>query len=290
MKNKILAVIVSYNPENLIINLYRSINEQVDELIIIDNLTTENNSKKYLCEISKEVKIIYNNKNFGIAKALNQGAKYAIENNYEWLLTLDQDSEFLPNTYNLLLSSYEQMQDKDKVMLIAPQYKERINCNGKELSIDYKNMKYDEIKWKSTNFILTSGSLIKTEVFKTVGFFEEKLFIDKIDFDFSLRIKIKGFILKIAKNVYFIHELCKPKYRFGIKITNMSAIRRYYSSRNAVIMFKKYFKRYPFKMIYILIRGSLFIAPMYILLLEKEKIKKIKNIYKGFFDGLINRY
>ena len=182
------------------------------------------------------------------------------------------------------------MEDKDKIMLIAPQYKERINCEGKELLVDYKNMKYDQIKWKTTNFILTSGSLIKTEVFKTVGFFEEKLFIDKVDFDFSLRIKIKGFILKIAKNVYFIHELCKPKYRFGIKITNMSAFRRYYSSRNAVIMFKKYFKKYPFKMIYILIRGSIFIAPMYILLLEKEKIKKIKNIYKGLFDGLINRY
>ena len=62
MKKEILAVIISYNPDNLIINLYRSIKEQVDELIIIDNFTTEDNSKKYLDELSREVKIIYNNK------------------------------------------------------------------------------------------------------------------------------------------------------------------------------------------------------------------------------------
>ena len=42
--NKILAVIISYNPDNLIINLYNSIKDQVSELIIVDNFTTDEKS------------------------------------------------------------------------------------------------------------------------------------------------------------------------------------------------------------------------------------------------------
>ena len=119
MNEKILAVIVSYNPDEAIISLYNSIKEQIDRLIIIDNSTTDIESKKHLQFLSdKGIQIIYNDKNYGIAKALNQGAKYAIDNDYKWLLTLDQDSEFLPNTYNSLLSSYNELSDKDKIMLI----------------------------------------------------------------------------------------------------------------------------------------------------------------------------
>ena len=92
-KKEILAVIVSYNPDEKIIRCYNSIKEQADKIIIVDNFSQDEKSKQYLKQLSMETEIIYNDKNYGIAKALNQTAKYAVVNNYKWLLAIDQDSE-----------------------------------------------------------------------------------------------------------------------------------------------------------------------------------------------------
>ena len=37
-------------------------------------------------------------------------------------------------------------------------------------------------------------------------------------------------------------------------------------------------------------RSGIFFAALKILLFEKNKFKKIKSIYKGFIDGILNKY
>lgn len=288
-KKNILAAIVSYNPDDKIIRCYNSIKEQVDKVIIVDNFTTNENSKKYLKQLSTDVEIIYNDKNYGIAKALNQAAKYAINNEYKWLLTLDQDSEFLPDTYKLILSSYEKMQDNKKIMLLAPQYKKRILISDTG-NIDYKIIDINKIKWKKENLVITSGSLIKTEIFNNIGFFEEKLFMDRVDFDFSLKLNKYGYVSKVAKNIYFFHEFGSENLKHGFKVSNYSAKRRYYIAKNSVYIFKKYFFYFPKESLYLILRSGCFVAFVKILLFEQSKIDKIKSIYKGFFDGILNRF
>jgi len=283
----ICAVIISYEPDEALVRLYDSVKKQAAKIIIIDNASHSEKSKEILLGLSGKTKVIFNKQNYGIAKALNQGAKYAIDNNYKWLLTLDQDSEFIQGTYSLLLNAYELLPDKNKTMLIAPQYKEKINIKTiNDICLpDVKN-----IIWKNKSFIITSGSLIKTEVFNLTGFFEEKLFIDKVDFDFCLKLAQKGFLCLIASNVYFSHRLSNPAIKSGIKIFNYPPVRRYYIARNSVFLFKKYFFYSPFSMTMTLVRSGIFFAALKVLLLENNKFEKIKNIYKGFFDGILNKY
>lgn len=291
MENKkaILAVIVSYNPDDKIIRCYNSIKEQVDKIIIVDNCTKDENSKQYLKQLSTETEIIYNDKNYGIAKALNQAAKYALDNGYKWLLTLDQDSEFLPNTYKLLTQSYEQMPNKEKIMLIAPQYKERIYYSH-ESNNDYGSMNINKIIWKKETLIITCGSLIKVQVFDNIGLFDEKLFMDRVDFEFCLRLNKCGYISKIAANVYFIHEFGKENKKYGFKVSNYSSNRRYSIAKNSIYIFKKYSFCYPKECLYLMLRSGCFVAFVKILLFEQNKIDKIKSIYKGLFDGILNRF
>ncbi len=301
MNKNILAVIVSYNPDNSIIKLYNSIKEQVDELIIVDNASTEEESRKILEELSQKLKIIYNNKNLGIATALNQGAKYAIENEYKWLLTLDQDSEFFPHTYETLLASYKNMPDKDDVMLIAPKYKERqcimynVQCtikdNDKErqctindkMTKDLKIRKESNVLWKEVILNLTSGSLIKTESFKKIGFFDEKLFIDQVDNDYCYRLKKAGYKTKIAQNILFLHKLGNSKKKLWFIITNHSPIRRYYLARNSTTMLKRYFFVAPYTTVRYFLGGTIF-GWIKILLFEKNKFKKIFYGIKGMLE------
>jgi len=279
-KKEILAVIVSYNPDEKIVRCYSSIKCQVDKVIIIDNFSQEENSKKYLKQLSTETEIIYNDKNYGIAKALNQAAKYATANNYKWLLTIDQDSEFLPNTYSLMLSFYEKMSDKDKTMLIAPQFKKRTEY-------EQQNALLKDINWQEETLIITSGSLIKTEIFKKIGFFEEKLFIDRVDFDFCFRININGFTTKVAKNLFFICEFAKEEKKHSFTVTNYSAQRRYYITKNTVYLLK-YFFSFPKEILYLIINDCIF--PLFIItFFETDKINKTASIFKGFIDGILNR-
>ena len=102
-KHSIYAIIVSYEPNSSLIRLYESIKNQVDEIVIIDNNSRNTESIHILKELENQnISVIYNKENSGIATALNQGVKIAIDKKYKCILTLDQDSEFYQNTYNLL--------------------------------------------------------------------------------------------------------------------------------------------------------------------------------------------
>ena len=299
MNKNILAVIVSYNPDKSLINLYNSIINQVDELLIFDNFSTEKESKKILKNLSTKVRIIFNDKNLGVAAALNQGAKYAIEHGYKWLLTLDQDSEFFPHTYEILLDSYKNMSDKDDIMLIAPKYKDRgtedrmvgssetttENDNNKIPHQVQDDKKLSSVYWKQVILNLTSGSLIKTESFKKIGFFDEKLFIDQVDNDFCYRIKKENYKIKIAQNIIFLHRLGNSQKKLFCTATNHSPLRRFYLARNSTIMLKRYFFVAPYTATRFFLGGTI-LGWIKILLFEKNKFEKISSGVKGLLEGL----
>lgn len=95
----ILACIVTYNPSiDILKKNIENILIQTNNVVIIDN---NSNNKVELFELinninaryhAYRIELIQNDDNNGIAQALNQGLSYSKANNYEWILTLDQDS------------------------------------------------------------------------------------------------------------------------------------------------------------------------------------------------------
>ncbi len=287
-KLSICAVIVSYEPDESIIRLVDSINKQTDEIVIVDNFSRSDNSKEILKSLEEnQIKIIYNNDNYGMAKALNQGVRYALSKQYKWVLTLDQDSEFYPNTYNILLAGYENLKDKDRVMIIAPKPVERVLIKDSTIGLNIRNQ--GEILWKNAVLNLTSGSLIKAEAFSHIGFFEEKLFIEQVDNDFCYRLGKKGYKIKVAVNVPFVHEIGKSLKKMFFLTRNHNEKRKYYLARNVVYVFKKHFSYAPYTATRYLLGGTL-LGWFKIFLFEDNKTSKIKSGLKGFMDGVKNRY
>lgn len=281
MKNNIFAVIVTYNPNSSLIRLYDSIKNQADEICVIDNNSCNKSSVSILKELeNKNISVVYNKENLGVATALNQGVKIAIDKKYKWVLTLDQDSEFLPNTYNNLLEYYETLKDKNKTMIIAPKVTERVNLNENN-SFDSKN-----VVWNDVILNLTSGSLIKAEAFDKIGFFDDKLFIEQVDNDFCYRLIKNGYKIKVAQNINFIQEIGNAKKIFGFVVRNHNSKRKYYLSRNVTIMLKRYFFIAPYTTIRYFLGGTIF-GWIKVLLFEKEKFSKIFCGIKGFFSGVI---
>ena len=101
MKNKILIFLATFNESENIIYLLNSINKldlELDILIIDDNSPdkTPEIIKQHALE-KNNIKLIVRNKKEGLDTAHKIAFKYSIENNYEYLITLDADLSHDPN-------------------------------------------------------------------------------------------------------------------------------------------------------------------------------------------------
>ena len=195
MMCKVAAIIVSYNPDS---NLFDSINlllNQVEKVIIVDNGSKEK-YVKYIKSINEDkIEIILNKENLGIATALNIGVRKALENGYEWILTMDQDSKASPDMVKKMFNVYNSInrEERKDILSIFPNFvDERIQ------SIE-ENSNMNSYEYVDAD--ITSGNLLRKEVFEKVGFFDDSLFIDLVDTDFCMRLNVEMqfFIIVLEK-------------------------------------------------------------------------------------------
>lgn len=266
------AGIVLYNPD--ILKLKENIEaiiHQVDTLIIVDNASDNRNDIINLLRSYSKVVFIKNNKNCGIAKALNQIVNSADKLKYNWVLTLDQDSVCKPE----LITKYNQIIRTEKnIALVTSNYEDR------NVAIEYCTSKSVE----DINFCITSGTFTNVKLIKHIGGFDEKMFIDMVDYDICYAVRKNGFRIVRLNYIGFLHEVGESKeYKlFGKKIVvfNHSALRKYYWTRNSVYLMKKYNQNK--------IRAFTRIIKRIIstLLFEKKRFLKIRYMIKGIFDGI----
>jgi len=268
---KICGVVVLYNPEKSILeNIYSYINE-LEVLYIVDNSETKNND--LILELKKINKCQYvdNEGNKGIANALNVGAKLAIENGADWLLTMDQDSKFEKDDLTKLIQKID-----DKIGIVSPLHVDN------ELDSD-----------PNKNFItMTSGNLLNLKIYKRVDGFEEKLFIDSVDTEYCLKLFQYGYKIIRVEKVVLNHNLGEiNKYTFfGKKYTstNHNYVRRYYIIRNRLYIWNKYKNILPS---FIKSDKKQFIREIEkIILFEEKKLLKLFYTFKGYMDYKKNKF
>ena len=272
----ICAGIVLFNPE--IERLKDNINhieKQVKLLIVVDNGSKNINDIRSLLNNYNNIQLIENKKNLGIAKALNKILYIAGIYSFDWVLTLDQDSVADKN----LIQQYAYFINNTKEKNIGC-----LTCNisDRNFSIDLPCYGFKEI-----DYCITSGSLMHLKNTLSVGGFDEKMFIDKVDTDICINLIKHGYkIIRIDFNG-LLHEIGHAKQiNLGFRkweLYNHGSFRRYYMCRNAIYLLKKYHDFYTFK-----IFAKEIFQFILIILFEDNKIEKSMKGIKGFFDGLIS--
>lgn len=268
---KVLAGIVLYNPnlERLKENI-NSILKQVDSIVCIDNGSNNIDAIKEL--LNPDIYLIEFKENLGIATALNEILFYASRKNYEWFLTLDQDSVCMP----FLIENYEKHLYVENPGIIGCTIKDR---NFK--TINNKKNDIDEIKE-----CITSASFCNTAALIKVGGFSDEMFIDSVDFDICLKLRKNGYKIYKIGYVGLLHEVGKGKnvrLLWKEKVAyNHSALRNYYMARNHIYMAHKYPK--DISIVNVILKEIEF--DIIILFFEKNKIRKLRMRYKGIIDGI----
>ncbi|WP_297995550.1 glycosyltransferase family 2 protein [uncultured Clostridium sp.] len=281
--NSVAAVIITYNVENDFKKRINKLKGKVDEIIVVDN-GSKDKTISMLKELERETTIIYLEENKGIAYALNKGINYSIKKGYNWILTLDHDSIITDDMIKNMLNCYESFDEdfKEKVAMLVPIHVEEKEYKSNASSIT----KVSSVSYMEVLTEITSGALTKAEIYKNIGMYDERLFIDLVDHDYCLYLNKKGFKIIQVKSAILIHNLGESvkKSLLGLKMTptNHSPLRRYYMSRNRHYIWDKYKNDFPK---WVLKDKRRFITEnLKIILFEDSKIEKFKYIRNGIKD------
>lgn len=249
--SRILAGIVLFNPEiDRLCDEIKSIVSQVDFVYLYDNGSANiEEIRRALIEYENKVALVEGKKNHGIGFALNAICEYAYERHYEWVLTLDHDT-ICPEK---IIENYKKYLNLEKTGMLCPR------VIDKELITNPWESKNHTRNIERVERCIQSGALINTLTWKNVNGFDEKMFIDFVDFEYCKRLSVNGYFIYRCNDIVIDHELGKRentafsdfwlklyektkfKYFYILSYKNVfSNIRVYYCSRNNIIYIRRY--------------------------------------------------
>ena len=266
---KLAAVVVFYHPNDENIENIKNYEKFVDKFYIVDNSLDDINYYKS----NKKVEYIKYGDNKGIATALNEGARRAIEDGYQWLLTSDQDSKITGNIIKQM-EQYLMKHADEKIGLVSPYH----DIHSDEIVLDVEAEEMIEV--------MTSGNIISLKAYQDVGGFKDWLFIDCVDTDYCMNLNMHGYKVLRLNRVRMEHHLGNLEVHslFGKKYPcyNHGPIRRYYIVRNNLYIRQMYGNVYPDYCAYLIRvqRGQV----KRIIAFETQKVQKLKMMYQGYKD------
>ena len=198
--------------QTCIASLYKS-EKTPFSLIVINNMPEIFLPKNFT---KRKITVINNKKNLGFAGGVNVGIRHALKERADAVLLLNNDTiikkPFLKQLMNRLSS--------EEVGIVGPAI--RFMKNGQK-TFDVGG-KINKLFWRTTHnevLHLTSKEpryvtyvsgccmLIKKEVFKKIGLFDDNFFLYYEDADFCLRAKKSGFAITLVPSVVIDHLLSK---------------------------------------------------------------------------------
>lgn len=264
---KILAIVVTYYPEKELLekNISAFI-DHVDKVLIWEN-TPEQEKLNYRFIEHEKVEYCGDGIN-SISHALNYAWKYVQNNDYDYLLTMDQDSLWVD--FSAFLNNTIYNPD-------VP-----IGIWGPDSS---GTNKYKGIC--TFDILITSGMLIERKLIDIIGGWNEFFAIDCVDDEFCLRAKEKGIQTYMFGGIFLLQRFGIPRVAkllgHEAKLRNDSPRRLYSIYKNHLILIRLFPKvssiRKDFRVCWV---GII----KWIVFFENKRFSKLFAIIRGIISGL----
>jgi hypothetical protein len=259
-RTKIYSVVLNYNraeeTKEAVTSLKKQQGDFDHQIVVVDNSPEQNKTIKKLGS-KKAVTLIRPGKNVGYSKGNNQGIKYALKNEADYVCLVNDDAVLEKRCLQTLLNELE---SRSKAGIASPKiyfapgyefHKQRYSDEeqGKVIwyaggKIDWSNMlashrgvdevdkgQFDQVE--KTGFASGCVMLIKKQLFSDVGFLDPEYFMYWEDNDFSQRAKNAGYkvlyvgkatawhknlgTVKGKKNKSKEKNMARSRLRFGLK-------------------------------------------------------------------------
>jgi rhamnosyltransferase len=282
-KENVVAVVVTYHPDTGVAARLGAMAMQFRQVIVVDNGSSDEAiaSVRTLACHQSSIILIENPENVGIAAALNQGCRRALEQAAGWVVTFDQDSVPATDLLACVAAEWAAQPQRDRIGLIGVNFR---SPNGATLIPAQSGL-------ADARAVITSGSLLNLAAWGDVGPFREDFFIDEVDHEYALRMRRKGWLVKVTRRVLMDHALGSPRrHNLGgwqLVLSHHSALRRYYMVRNRMLLAREHLDFDP-RFVWGQLGRSLRETAS-VLLFEPEKAAKLRAMAKGLVDGLRGR-
>ena len=253
---KVLAVIVTYYPDlELLKRNVEALAGHVDDVLIWENTPAPDNIRFRLPAMDN---LTYYGvgENVGISRALNLTRESFFEEEYDALLTMDQDSIW----DNLGLFLERVATSEAPFGLYGP-------------AVYTPALKPD---FTPAGTLITSGMLVRREIYERIGGYEELFFVDGIDLDFCYKAAEAGIPSCGRKR-----KVCFLGFHPEVYDYSPSRLREICFSE--IVLAKKYPARHRKKGV--ILRHYLLKRIPLILLFERQKWSKSVAIIKGLILG-----
>jgi GT2 family glycosyltransferase len=245
-------VIVNWNAKQLTFNCIESIyndkfcliNPNCTEIILIDNNSSDN-SVQELSKVFPSVNILSNKQNLGYAVACNQGMQIA---KGKYVLLLGNDTVLKNETIEKCINFLEANTDCGAVgcRLVYPNGRLQGNCKKfpklknafytylslNRLNYDYDMIWFDYNKTIEVDQIATTFLMIRNDILKKIGYFDESYKILYNDVDLCKKIWSRGKKISFLHTTEIVHHGSHSTKRADYKIRKImyNDILRYYKN------------------------------------------------------------
>lgn len=250
MLNTLAVIVVHFGSKKDTYTCVRSLSkakqiQKVGVFVVEDG--TRDLDKKELQTLLPKTQLLRNPLNGGFSSAANIAITKALGQNYQYILLLCNDITVSKNLLEKLIEPFSNpavgitaplityADDKNKIWFAGGTINKTF-CFTQHPFMD-QHIKRSP-KSGPVDYITGTSMMIRRNVFKSAGLFDEDYFLYWEDVDFSIRASEKGFIS------YFINEPLiqhKVSASTGTRGTNkLSPMRAYYYARNPFLFIKKH--------------------------------------------------
>ncbi|KVG65340.1 glycosyltransferase family 2 protein [Burkholderia pseudomultivorans] len=286
------ALVVLYHPTDAQLAALGAWRHACDALLVVDNTPQPDARARELCA-REGIALLHHGNRGGIAGAYNAGLAALFRERIDAVALFDQDSSVPAGYFAAMREVGARM--GDRAFLAGPRiFDEHARSFLPELSTDGIALRRLRIEpgapMQRCAFLISSGCMVSRAAFDRLGRFDETLFIDHVDTEYSFRALARNVPLYVVPSLVMPHRIgAKQRHAIGpFEMTSMnhSWQRRYYSARNAVQLGMQYGLRFPVAIVPNLLTVWQVVQ---IALVERDKRAKLAGILFGVADGLFGR-
>ncbi len=263
------------------------------KILLIDNGSSDDSPKKIqewidACHLKERIEFIRLKDNLGFAGGNNVGIKYALENNADYVLLLNNDTIVTEDFLSKLIDTASKYPQTGVVgcKIHCWPAKDKIWFNGGFINrwIGFCGHQRDNfIGEREVDFITGCCMLIPSRVLKQTGGFDERFFLISEDADLCWRIRNQGRKLIVNSEAVIYHKISQT---LGGKYAPKT---QYYWHRNRMLLFSKFLSPVE-KLFFYQTQFLLFIPLGLILEFLSGHFRSIPWILRGYYDFLRKRF
>jgi len=207
----VFVVIVNYNGVKYLKTCLSSLEQQTYQnliIVVVDNASTDN-SVEFIQKNFPKVSIIQAERNYGFAKGNNLAIKFALDQKADYVFLVNNDTEVERDLLEKLVIAAE---GEDTIGIVGPGVFDLKNKGSvQELGMAMDKFGYPlaikTLSEKNTCAFFVSGCamLVKSELLRKIGLFDEKYFMFAEDLDLCWRGRLSRYKVIVVEDAKIFH-------------------------------------------------------------------------------------